>query len=885
MVDASSYFYNCRGFNFVPHMEKEFRKGGRLPRYSKLYYDGYIPEDGQFAYVRLGEPWHDASNVFLGSNKTAQWYYYDGDEIDTQFSYLRSIGVNAVRVFLEPYMWGYENNTSINSEYYDDSYKRTELREKHLKDIQDLLFRASKYKIKVMFAIFDAIDTLPASIVAYTPMSTSAPIQNLQIESMASGLEFRLHGWTRTPFGLERAKSLNFNEYGVGGLAYNSILEGAWAVYYADPGPPYTLATWPHSVRAVNTYGSDAELDDKFWKNVLHPYLSSVFEVVKDKESMWCFDIANEFGAEIGGTERLLPFDVKSYLESDDTNDWKSWYQEMDAWVTGLPDEGTINGVSHSLFKTIYDAMLKNSFFPITDGADRLVLSATTYLRKRIDDEGLNIAITYSDADPYFDHTLTSPTSFSNSKTIYGESFLTQLAGEARIDFVCFHPYAYSSAWRKRNTELALSGSKTFQLPYMYNEAVYSETFDSYAINVSSFFLDGFGGMPWQAMVDNPFSTMPFVETWGLFFSDGEVRWKPDAAAYVNVAKQWNWLKDSQLKVPDEKGYSTNNGLDGGYTSALQSYDFYDPNDSEVTVTRRQWEGSKFFTDSFYGANAKNFLPPFTWDLGRSFVARDTNIVSKTDFDFFRTTPQDIQNILSGWADAGSVTFDGLTLTGILNDDAQGSSVALEKMEFLGFLVDRCYLFELKDTLIPTWGQLSGSDYQWSSVSENNRLSFSSAYLPFAEEDRKFTNTNVEHPFWATGTIYPNPLIVLSNADGSVTGLDTVVSSIMYPGCLKNRGSQASAAYVNAVFTTSSIGTCLYTEEGLALTSTSVADIEAQHGTMAKFIDYDAYQQKYNTLFTELYKCTVDMKQNGYDIGFNYTNPPPLTFPYFNKGK
>ena len=145
------YYKNCRGVNYLPIMRSEWEKSGWLPRY---------PLTSVFGAVNPGSV-YDASQSFQGTNKTSQWWYYNHDDNDHCVGMLRSIGINALRVFLDIYVWQ-RNRTQF------------------IANIRDFLQICDKHKVRVQFVIWDGIQ-LPAEYLGSLPQNrtdTSASVEH-----------------------------------------------------------------------------------------------------------------------------------------------------------------------------------------------------------------------------------------------------------------------------------------------------------------------------------------------------------------------------------------------------------------------------------------------------------------------------------------------------------------------------------------------------------------------------------------------------------------------------------------------------------------------------------------------------------------------------------
>lgn len=137
---STKYYVNARGQNYLPSMENEWKKSGYLPR-SPLFYA--------------------ASNVFLGSNKTSQWWYYDSEDNERCLQQLRSIGDNCIRVFADIYVW----------------HRNPEKFKAAIKDFHRL---CDKYKIRVQWCLWDGIEIVARSGNAPQPVNRAQTVSSLE---------------------------------------------------------------------------------------------------------------------------------------------------------------------------------------------------------------------------------------------------------------------------------------------------------------------------------------------------------------------------------------------------------------------------------------------------------------------------------------------------------------------------------------------------------------------------------------------------------------------------------------------------------------------------------------------------------------------------------
>lgn len=150
------YFTNKRGFNYVMLPETEWKKSGYLPRFSGWllpFTDSnpntiFPPGIDQPGSATMSDGYNDnalssslvSSFIFNGATKTAMWYYFNEDDADKQLSYLRSVGVNSIRVFLDMYCWA-----GFKVKFLDRLSKFCKI--------------CDKYKIYTEYVLFDGIST------------------------------------------------------------------------------------------------------------------------------------------------------------------------------------------------------------------------------------------------------------------------------------------------------------------------------------------------------------------------------------------------------------------------------------------------------------------------------------------------------------------------------------------------------------------------------------------------------------------------------------------------------------------------------------------------------------------------------------------------------
>lgn len=127
------YFTNCRGVNLNIPLDSLWKKNGYLPKIRPEVWasDPELQLNASYA----------PSDSFVGTNKTAQWWYYTPEAAENAISILRSNGFNAVRVFLDYYVWVHKGND-------------------HLKDIKNFLSICDKHKVRVQFVLWDQLSIM-----------------------------------------------------------------------------------------------------------------------------------------------------------------------------------------------------------------------------------------------------------------------------------------------------------------------------------------------------------------------------------------------------------------------------------------------------------------------------------------------------------------------------------------------------------------------------------------------------------------------------------------------------------------------------------------------------------------------------------------------------
>jgi hypothetical protein len=171
-ISTEKYYTNCRGVNYLPIMNSEWKKSGYLPRYPAASVFGIL--NPSLAY--------DTSNSFQGTNKTAQWWYYNHDDNEHCVSLLRDIGINSIRVFTDMYVWGRR-------------------REQFLTDIKDFMKICDKYKVRVQLVLWDGI---------FIPINSAPESRADTFSSVEAGL---LVNWRRVPHDFEMSSAAQLTNF------------------------------------------------------------------------------------------------------------------------------------------------------------------------------------------------------------------------------------------------------------------------------------------------------------------------------------------------------------------------------------------------------------------------------------------------------------------------------------------------------------------------------------------------------------------------------------------------------------------------------------------------------------------------------------------------
>lgn len=169
---VSKYYTNCRGVNYLPVMDSEWKKSGYLPRYPLTSIFGIINPSLVYA----------TSDSFQGTNKTSQWWYYNHDDNENCIGKLRQLGINAVRVFTDIYVWGRR-------------------RQQFLDDIKDFMKICDKYKTRVQLVLWDGI---------FIPVNEAPQVRADTFSSVEAGL---LYNWRRVPHDFEMSSTSQLTNF------------------------------------------------------------------------------------------------------------------------------------------------------------------------------------------------------------------------------------------------------------------------------------------------------------------------------------------------------------------------------------------------------------------------------------------------------------------------------------------------------------------------------------------------------------------------------------------------------------------------------------------------------------------------------------------------
>lgn len=89
---TTNYFKNCRGATLNPTYANEWEKSGNFPRVTSPFVPYSTKLNAEVMY-------------FCGSTKVSTWIHFNLEEVTKQISYLKSIGVNLIRIYSDFYCW------------------------------------------------------------------------------------------------------------------------------------------------------------------------------------------------------------------------------------------------------------------------------------------------------------------------------------------------------------------------------------------------------------------------------------------------------------------------------------------------------------------------------------------------------------------------------------------------------------------------------------------------------------------------------------------------------------------------------------------------------------------------------------------------------------
>lgn len=174
--NSTKYFSNARGFNYYPPMAKMWDAVGHIPRAHPdlLAGAGYTAS-------------YNASDTFVGSNKTAMWRYYDSEENEKYLSILKEVGTNCIRVFTDYYYWL----------AFGDS---------HLDDVKDLLRICDKLKIRCQLVLWDGIDIYGPLAVGGTADTITSADETTYIRGLSTS-------WQKIPHEFEFSSTAQADDF------------------------------------------------------------------------------------------------------------------------------------------------------------------------------------------------------------------------------------------------------------------------------------------------------------------------------------------------------------------------------------------------------------------------------------------------------------------------------------------------------------------------------------------------------------------------------------------------------------------------------------------------------------------------------------------------
>jgi len=99
---VEKYFVNCRGATFNKVHVDEWDKSGGMPRLST-------------PFTPYREDFNADLMTFVGSTKTSNWLHWDTTEASQQLDYLKSVGVNLIRVYGDMFYWAQRKDHYLSS--------------------------------------------------------------------------------------------------------------------------------------------------------------------------------------------------------------------------------------------------------------------------------------------------------------------------------------------------------------------------------------------------------------------------------------------------------------------------------------------------------------------------------------------------------------------------------------------------------------------------------------------------------------------------------------------------------------------------------------------------------------------------------------------------
>lgn len=243
---------NKRGLNYVMVPETEWKNSAYSPRACIIPLDslpttdpGWMANYGSFgsSYSFLDTMQGGYNNnplnstavsafTFNGGTKTAMWYYFNENDVDSQLSYLRDSGVNSIRVFLDIFCWAGFKDTFLS----------------RLKTFANI---CDKYKLRVEYTTFDGITISDDINIDIFPVIN--PLMNYY-----------------TP---QKPKFFEIDKFKL-----NDCIIWGLLTWRSSPAKESLLQFHPSSIQVSG-----------------NQYLKDVYSVVSSNQSTYNFDICNEF--------------------------------------------------------------------------------------------------------------------------------------------------------------------------------------------------------------------------------------------------------------------------------------------------------------------------------------------------------------------------------------------------------------------------------------------------------------------------------------------------------------------------------------------------------------------------------------------------------------